>query len=73
MTIKINGGVMCLEMDGEIISTARERSDGWWEVNHRPRFFDRNQAITAPTATELLHSGRDREDPLVLTLREELR
>jgi hypothetical protein len=38
-----------------------------------PRFFDRNQAITALTVTELLQSGRDRSDPLVRALREEPR
>jgi hypothetical protein len=37
------------------------------------RFFDRNQAITALTVTELLHGGRDGDDPLVRALREELR
>ncbi len=40
---------------------------------HWPRFFDRNQAITALTVTELLESGRDSNDPVVLALREELR
>ena len=65
MSIKINGDFMCLDMDGRIIAVARERTDGWWEVSHWPRFFDRNRAITALTVTELLHSGRDRNDPLV--------
>jgi hypothetical protein len=32
----------------------------------------RDQAITALTVTELLQSGRDRNDPLVRGLREEL-
>jgi hypothetical protein len=45
---------------------------GWWEVTYWPRFFDRNQAITALTVTELLESGRDSDDPLVAALREEL-
>jgi hypothetical protein len=73
MPIKINDDFMSLEMDGRIIAVATERIDGWWEVSHWPRFFDRNQAITALTVTELLHSGRDRGDPLVRALREELR
>jgi len=47
------------------IATATERVDGWWEVSHWPRFFDRNQAITALTVTELLESGRDSNDPVV--------
>jgi hypothetical protein len=45
----------------------REASPYW------PRFFDRNQAITALTATELLESWRDSSDPLVRVLREEMR
>jgi hypothetical protein len=73
VSIKIDDGFMCLEIDGRVIATARERVDGWWEVSHWPRFFDRNQAITALTVTELLESGRDRNDPVVMALREELR
>jgi hypothetical protein len=73
MSIKIDDGFMCLEIDGKVIATARERADGWWEVSHWPRFFDRNQAITALTVTELLESGRDSNDPVVMALREELR
>ncbi len=51
----------------------RMRADGWWEVSHWPRFFDRNQAITALAVTELLESGRDNNGPVVMALREELR
>ncbi len=72
MSIKIDDGFMCLEIDGKVIATARERVDGWWEVSYWPRFFDRNQAISALIVTELLESGRDSNDPLVLSLREEL-
>jgi hypothetical protein len=71
--IKIDEGVMTLEIDGKVVATARERASGWWEVSYWPRFFDRNQAITALTVTELLETGRDSNDPLVLALREELR
>ncbi|HEX4059794.1 MAG TPA: hypothetical protein VHY58_02135 [Streptosporangiaceae bacterium] len=73
MPIKINDDSMYLEIDGIVIATAKERTDGWWEVSSWPRFFDRNQAITALTVTELLHGGRDGDDPLVRALREELR
>ena len=73
MPIKIDDGFMSLEIDGKVVATARERAGGWWEVSHWPRFFDRNQAITALTITELLENGRDSNDPLVLALREELR
>jgi hypothetical protein len=73
MSIKINDDIMHLEVDGKLIATARRRDGGWWEVTHWPRFFDRNQAITALTVTELLGSGRSNDDPLVVALREELR
>jgi hypothetical protein len=46
-SIKINDDFMCLEIDGIVIATPRIRADGWWEVSHWPRFFCRNQAITA--------------------------
>ena len=72
MSIKIDDDSMYLEIDGIVIATARECTDGW-EVSNWPRFFDRNQAITALTVTELLHGGRDGDDPLVQALREELR
>ena len=72
MSIKIDDGFMSLEIDGKVVATAKRRTGGWWEVSHWPRFFDRNQAITALTVTELLEAGRDSNDPLVLALREEL-
>jgi hypothetical protein len=71
-SIKINGDVTYLEIDGRAIASARERANGWWEVSHWRRFFDRDRAITALTVTELLHSGRGHNDPLVRALREEL-
>ena len=73
MTIKIDDDLMTLEIDGVVIATATQRPDGWWEVTHWPRFFDRNQAITALTVTELLSTGHRSDDPLVIALREELR
>ena len=73
MPIRIGDGIMQLEIDGRVVTTATERAGGWWEVTHWPRFFDRNQAITALTVTELLEGGRDNDDPLVAALREELR
>jgi hypothetical protein len=73
MEIEITDDFMRLRDGNEITATARQRADGWSEVSHWPRFFDRNQAITALTITELLCSGRDGNDPLVLALREELR
>ena len=73
MAIKINDDLMTLEIGGQVISRARRRPDGWWEVTCWPRFFDRDQAITALTVTELLETGHDGDDPLVAALREELR
>jgi hypothetical protein len=72
MPIRIGEGFMSLEIDGRIVATATERAGGWWEVTYWPRFFDRNQAITALTVTELLESGRASNDPVVAALREEL-
>jgi hypothetical protein len=73
MAIKIEDNLMSLEVAGAVLATARKRADGWWDVSYWPRFFDRNQAITALTITELLNSGHDSNDPLVRALREELR
>jgi hypothetical protein len=49
MPIRIGDGFMRLEIDGRIVATATERAGAWWEVTYWPRFFDRNQAITALT------------------------
>ena len=42
-----------------------------WEATYWPRFFDRHQAITALTVTELLEGGRGSNDPAVAALRED--
>ena len=73
MAIKIDDDCMTLEINGEVVSEARRRPDGWWEVDYWPRFFERDQAITALTVTELLETGHASDDPLVVALREELR
>jgi len=72
MAIKIDEDLMTLEIDGAVIATARRRSDGWWEVRHWPRFFHRDQAITALTITGLHEAGYRSDDPIVTALREEL-
>ena len=59
------------EVDGRGVATATERP-GWWKVTYWPRFFDRNQAMTALKVTEFLESGRHSDDPVVAVLREEL-
>ena len=73
MPIKISEDFMCLQIDGAVVATARKRADGWWEASFSSRYFDRNQAITALTITELLESGHDSNDSAVLAFREELR
>jgi hypothetical protein len=73
MKIEITDDLTRLHDGNQIIASARQRADGWWEVTHWPRFFNRNQAITALPITELLYSDRDGNDPLVPALREELR
>jgi hypothetical protein len=72
LPIRIGEGFMRLEIDGRLVTTATERTGGWREVTHWPRFFDRNQAITARLVTELLECGRGGNDPLVRALRDEL-
>ncbi|MGP7998921.1 MAG: hypothetical protein ACLPKI_16625 [Streptosporangiaceae bacterium] len=57
MPVRIGDGFMRLEIDGRVIATATERAGGWWEVSYWPRFFDRNQAITALTVTESWRAG----------------
>ena len=73
MAITIYDDCMTLEINGEVISQARRWPGGWWEVTCWPRFYDRDQAITALTVTDLLETGRGADDPLVAALREELR
>jgi hypothetical protein len=73
MSIKINDDLMRLEVNSKLIATARRCDGGWWEVTHWPRFFDRNQAITALTVTGLLEAGHSNDEPLIVALREELR
>ncbi len=73
MPIKINDDLMTLEIDGTVIAMAKLRTGGWWEITNWPTLFDRNQAITALTMTDLLETGYRRDDPIVSALREELR
>ncbi len=73
MAIRIDDDCMTLEINGVVISQARRLPGGWWEVDYWPRFFDRDQAITALTVTELLETGHGGGDPLVAALRKELR
>jgi hypothetical protein len=70
--IRIDDGFMRLEIYSRVDATATERAGGWWEVSYWPRFFDRNQAITALTVTELLESGRESDGSFGVTaLRDE--
>jgi hypothetical protein len=73
MAIKIDDDCMTLEIGGEVISQARRRAVERWEVTNSPKFFTRNQAITALIVAELLESGRGDDDPRVAAFREELR
>ena len=72
MSIRIDDGSMSLEIDDR---SSRPPPNEPRLVGSHPlaRFFDRNQAITALTVTELLESGRDNDDPVMTALREELR
>jgi hypothetical protein len=73
LAIQIDNDFMTLQIGGTTVAEAKRRSGGWWEIMGWPRFFDRNQAITALTVTELLETGHRSDHPLVLALREELR
>jgi hypothetical protein len=73
MAIKIDDDLMTLQIGDAVVAEARRRAGGWWEVTHWPRFFDRNQAITALLVTELLTSGRGDDDLRIVVLRKELR
>lgn len=70
MTIKIDEDLMVLEIGGVVIATARQWPEGWREVNHWPRFFDRDQAITALTVADLLETGYRSDHPVVTAWRE---
>ena len=72
MPIRIGDGIMRLEIDGKVVAMVTERPGGWWEATYWPGFFDRNQAITALTVTELPETGRDGNHPVVAALRQEL-
>jgi len=69
MAVNICDDLMTLEVNGTIVAKAERRPGGWWEVTNWPRFFDRNQAITVLTVTELLELGYRNDDPLVVALR----
>jgi hypothetical protein len=73
VTIKIDEDLMTLEVGGAIIASASRQPEGWWKIAGWPEWFDRDQAITALTVTELLATGWDIDDPVVTALREELR
>lgn len=81
MSIRITEEFMSVEIDGRVIATARfsrhaaADGHGAWIVSSEPgrRLFSRNHAIAALTVVELLSSGCAEGDPLVTTLRAELR
>jgi hypothetical protein len=72
MAIKITDEFMYLRVDGRVLSTARQRDDGWWTVTYWPRLVTRNQAITVLTLEERLAASYGDDDPFVVAWREEL-
>lgn len=79
MAIRIDEDLMTLEIDGDVVATARYSKDaaangnGAWIVSTHPaRLFTRNRAITALTLAERLAAGYGDDDPFVKTWREEL-
>jgi hypothetical protein len=63
VAIEITDEIMYLKVDDGVVSTARLRESGWWEVTHWPRLSDRNQALTALTVIELLETSDSNDDP----------
>ena len=79
MSLRIDDEIMSLEVGGEVVAIARfsqhaaADGQGAWIVSDRPgRLFNRNQAITALTVTELMEIGHSHSHPLVLAFEEEL-
>jgi hypothetical protein len=72
MSIKINEDCMTLEIDGAVIATATCVGGHEWAVDTWPRYFTRNQAITALSLAERLAMGYGEYDPRVIAWREEL-
>ena len=71
MAIHINDNFMAAEIDGAVVAAATLTGD-WWTVTNWPRYFTRNQAITALTLAERLWTGHGDNDPFVVAWREEL-
>jgi hypothetical protein len=72
LSIKISERYTCLEVDGLVSASARQRAEGWWEVTCWPQRCGRNQAITALTVAELLGIGYARDHPVITALHSEL-
>lgn len=73
MAIRFESGYMALEVDGEVVATARFSQYGAWIVSTHPvPLFFTNQAITALTLAGRLAAGYGDDDPLVKSWRAEL-
>ena len=79
MAIQISNDFMALEVNGEVVATARfseyAAADGngaWIVSTHPARLFSRNRAITALTLAERLAADYGDNDPFVMNWRKEL-
>jgi hypothetical protein len=72
MAIIFEDESMTLEIDGSVIATATWVGAYEWVVDPWPKYFDRNQAITALTIAERLALGYGDDDPHVIAWLEEL-
>lgn len=72
MAIIFEYSSMTLEIDGSVIATAIWVGGHEWVVDPWPKYFDRNQAITALTIAERLALGYGEDDPHVIAWRKEL-
>ena len=70
MALHIDDDCMSLEADG-IVTRAAVRPGHLWRMTVWPRLLNRNEAITALTLAEWLHSGQSGEVAYVAAWQEE--
>jgi hypothetical protein len=73
MPITIEDYSMTAQFNGAVIASAIWVGGDEWTFDAWPRYFTRNQAITALTIAERLAAGYGHDDPVVVAWCEELR
>ncbi len=72
LNLRISDDLITLDINGKTAGMAKRPHDGSWQVTGWTQPFDRNQAITELTITELTANGLSSDHPLITALREEL-